>query len=167
MSSNGEPKSDPRVTAARRGDVDALEALLKTCSPSLRRRLTLDRVWQSTLDVDDVLQVTYLEVFLRASEMRAESLGDFHAWVARIATNNLTDAVRALSREKRPSPSRRIMRDDAGDSHSVLLEHLVATSHTASRSVVRREAREILMDAIRSLPKSYRHVVPVLPTGAS
>ena len=55
------------VSRAVTGDEDALTTLLRRHGPALRHKIapTIGTKWQNVLDADDILQVTYLEVFLR------------------------------------------------------------------------------------------------------
>jgi DNA-directed RNA polymerase specialized sigma24 family protein len=58
-----ERPDDEEVCAAVAGDGKALTALLRDCGPLVRQRLSISPVWQATLDLEDVMQVTYLEAF--------------------------------------------------------------------------------------------------------
>lgn len=158
-SGSGNGLTDEHVVLASRGDAEALGALLERYAGRIKLRLTIDSVWQSFLDVEDVMQVTYLESFLRMRELRARNLEQFEAWLARVAENNLRDALRELRRAKRPDPHRRVTRGPDDESHSRLLETIAATSHTASKSAAGRESRALVLAAVRQLPESYRKVV--------
>ena len=100
--------ADLRFDAAREGDTAALTSLLEEAGPQVRSTLELGARWQSALDLDDVMQVTYLEVCLRIEQFAGDSMPTFRAWMRRIAQNNLTAAIRGLSREKRPQPQQRV-----------------------------------------------------------
>ena len=150
---------DQLLARAVSGDSDALTSLLKFHGPSVRRRLSISPTWQSLLDVDDVMQVTYMEAFLRIRQHRGQTLDIFVAWLTRIAENNLRDAIKELTRAKRPNPRQRVKPVSADESVHVLLEELAATTATASRHVARCEAQSMLELAIRQLPDSYQKVV--------
>lgn len=60
---------DDTVSRAVGGDADALTTLLKTHGPGVRRRLSIDPVWRTSFDLDDVLQVTYTEAFLHIDQL--------------------------------------------------------------------------------------------------
>src|SRR5439155_22230002 len=115
--------------------------------------------WQSVLDVEDVMQVTYLEAFLRIRQLRVLDENTFVAWLTRVAENNLRDAVKELERDKRPDPRRRIQPMSSGDSFIALAELVGSTSTTASRFVAARETRVWLEAAIARLPAIYQPVV--------
>src|SRR5437868_1238158 len=97
---------DELLSRAVRGDLPALNNLLRTHGPRVRAGLNgkLERQWQSVLDLDDVMQVTYLEAFLRIDHFRSGQSAAFLTWLRQIAENNLRDAIKELKREKRPPP---------------------------------------------------------------
>jgi RNA polymerase sigma-70 factor (ECF subfamily) len=151
---------DPRVVAAAGGDAAALEALLREHGPRVEAGLTIDPRWARVLEPADVMQVTYLEAFLRVRGLRTRTSAGFLSWLAACAANNLRDAVRELSREKRPDAHRRATR--AGDSAQTLLAGLTAGAPTAGSVVAGREAVERLTAAVEALPASYARVVRAL-----
>ena len=98
------------LSAATAGDEEALTRLLARYGPQVRKTIAakIGNRWSSVLDADDVMQVTYLEAFLRIGYFSTSGTGSFNAWLARIARNNLLDAVKALERSKRPPPEKRV-----------------------------------------------------------
>lgn len=138
-----------------------MNALLGRWLPILRAHLSqaIDSRWQSMLDVDDVLQVTCLEAFLRIRQFEPRGNGAFQAWLLRIAENNLRDAVKELGRQKRPQPAAQVHRCGAGESWLTLVEGLAEASTTPSRDVARSERYEVLNTALRRMPPDYEHVV--------
>jgi RNA polymerase sigma-70 factor (ECF subfamily) len=71
------------LTRARRGDVDALEAVYHTYSPAV---FTLaSRLCGSVEDGEEVLQETFLEVVRRIGSFRGE--GAFGAWLRRVTVS--------------------------------------------------------------------------------
>lgn len=147
------------VAQAVKGDRDALVVLLQTHGPPLRQHLHINRTWQGCLDVDDVLQVTYLEAFLRIGELISREPAGFAAWLRTIAEHNLRDAIKELGRDKRANPRRRIRHLTPDESTVRLLERVASTSMTASRITVGNEARMALLEAIGQLPETYQQVV--------
>ncbi len=146
----------PRAIA---GQEQALTLLLKQVGPQLRAKLTIGRKWQAALDPADVLQVTYLEAFLRVRELNATTVAQFAAWITRIAENNLRDAIKELSRQKRPDPARRVQPAARADSHVMLLENVGWTSTTPSRVAAVDEARQALNSTMARLPELYQQVI--------
>ena len=148
------------LTKASHGDDDAMATLLQKYGPQVRRRITgriADR-FRSAFDEDDVMQVTYLEAFLRTDGFAPKGIGGFVAWLTRIAENNLRDAVKELQRAKRPPRERRVTAV-SDDSYVSLLETLGNTTTTASRHAQEHEAKSILESCLRQLPPDYRKVV--------
>lgn len=147
------------LNAAVAGDADALTALLHRHGPEVRRRLYIAAVWRAALDAADVMQVTYLEAFLRIEQLQARTTDGFVAWLTRLAQNNLQDAIKELERQKRPDPGQRLQCAQRGDCGSSLLDALNATTHTPSRSAARHESQQALETALTQLPPAYAQVV--------
>ena len=161
----GLTQGDELVERSVGGDRQALVELLEFVGPRIRGGLHIDPVWRASVDADDVMQTTYLEVFLRIDQLELRTVAAFRRWVGTMAENNLRDAVKALTRAKRPDPRRQVAGEGRapagtrGDSTVALLDQLGAISHTASRDAIAREAERLLRDALEQLPSSYRHVV--------
>lgn len=156
------PVIDPSLfQQAVEGDAAALRVLLENFGGEVRKRIKgrIEKRWQASLDEDDVMQVTYLEAFLHIDQLTARDPISFLAWLTRIAENALRDAVRGLSRHKRPDPARRIMAIDGVDSYIGLLECLGVTTTTPSREVARRDTEAILETAIGRLPDAYKTAI--------
>jgi RNA polymerase sigma-70 factor (subfamily 1) len=151
------------VARATGGDADALAALLAQFGPAVRHRLVgrIGQAWRSVLDEDDVMQVTYLEAFLRIRSFRprGEAGASFQAWLAQVAENNLRDAVRGLERAKRPDPRRRVTGGVSQESYVSLVEMLGMTSTTPSRQAAGHEAADAIEAALAQLPADYRTVI--------
>jgi RNA polymerase sigma-70 factor (ECF subfamily) len=152
------------LNAAVGGDAEALRELLKRFGPRVRQTLRgkPGRKWQSILDEDDVMQVTYLEAFLHLDQLQTREPAGFQAWLARIAENVLRDACKALERQKRPNPSRRVANHTRDDSCALLLEQLVGGSLTPSRAAARLENGRLVLRAIENLPPDYGVAVEMM-----
>lgn len=151
---------DSLTTAAVGGDEQALAQLLERHEEELRRRVAakIGPVYQASIDAADVLQVTYIEVFLQIREFEPGKPGTFLGWLTRIAENNLLDAIRAEERRKRPSPHDRVS-INGGDSCFDLWMSLTGTGTTPSAHAARGEAKNLLDAAIGRLPPDYQAVV--------
>lgn len=149
------------LAAAINGDSVALSTLIERHAGELRRRMSgrISPLWQNVLDVDDILQVTFMEAFMRIGQFTPARDGSLMAWLTRIAENNLKDAVKELSRAKRPPPDRRVGDQVADDSFASFLDHLAQTSATPSRVVRWQEARGMLEKALSRLPADYQTVI--------
>jgi RNA polymerase sigma-70 factor (subfamily 1) len=150
---------DSLLECATRGEAAALSTLLKRHGPEVARKLKVGDKWRSVLDPDDVMQITYVEAFLRIGEFRPRGPKSFRSWLRQIAANNLRDAIRGFSRDKRPPPKLRLDAPGTEDSVAALYELLGVTSTTPSRVVEREEAVAMLESAIRELPRDYATVV--------
>ena len=148
-----------RIKDARAGDADALTALLKEFGPRIESSVRIDPKWRSVLDVEDVMQVTYLEAFLQIKQLNASTVASFVAWLRTIGENNVRSAVAGLNSSKRPDPARRVTPRNADESMLALLEAVAVATTTPSRKVARKEASKWLNEAVRRLPESYRQVV--------
>lgn len=148
-----------RVERAVGGDKDALEELLRELEPELRARIRVQPVWRRSIEVDDIVQVTCLEAFLRIGTLQQRTRAGLASWLARIAANNLRDAVRALEADKRPDAHRRVTHAPGGQSARTLLGAVIGTDATAGGRAALEEQLERLRGAIEKLPRSYRTVV--------
>ena len=153
---------DPRIAAAVHGDRDALAALLHEHGAEVRRRIAAETPadLSATFDIDDVMQITYLEAFLRIGRFDPPRTAEFVAWLTRIARNNLIDALRELRAAKRPPPARRQYGPAEAELSSVaFLEGLGWTSTTPSRQAAAGEMHAELRAALGRLPPDYRRVI--------
>ncbi len=147
------------LASATSRDSAALGTLLERYGPQVREGISIARKWRSVLSVDDVMQVTYLEAFLRIGSFVPTGGCSFLAWIRLIAANNLRDAVKELGRAKRPPPERRIKAPTSEDSFDALIECVGGTKTTPSRGAARDEAHRSLVNAIDGLPEDYQQVV--------
>ena len=149
------------VAAAVGGDEDALTELLNTFGTIVRDRLKgkIGQQWKSSLDEDDVMQVSYLEAFLLIQQFKPRGPGSFLAWLSQVAENNLRDALRGLQAAKRPNPKNRVQVTGGTDSYVGLVEMLGTTEATPSRAAAKDEAASLLEVALGALPPDYERVV--------
>ncbi|HOW73847.1 MAG TPA: RNA polymerase sigma factor [Phycisphaerae bacterium] len=147
------------ISRAVQGDQDALSRLLESCSPRLANSMAsrIGGSWRPALDLEDVMQVTLLEAFLRIEQCRAREMGSFMAWLTRIAENNLRDAIRELEQARRRIP--RAEPAPGANSSLDLFNLLTAASSSPSRQAGRDEIRVILDAAVQRLPPAYEQVV--------
>lgn len=149
------------LSKARAGDRDCLVSLLDHLGAEVRRRIEpkISPRQRSSLDADDVMQVTYLEAVLQFGGFRDGGVSALRAWLTRLAQNNLIDAIRALEAAKRSSPSQRVSAAPGQDSALVLVELLGATYTTPSRAAARREADSFIEQALAKIPSDYADVI--------
>lgn len=152
---------DQLVSQAVAGDVDSLSELLARHDRPLRERLggKIGKPYRGAFDEDDVLQITYLEAFLRIGVFTPNGPGSFLAWLTRIAENNLRDAIRELQRHKRPPRLRAEAPAAEADSYDGLLASLSDSASSASRVLSRQEIKDLVESAISRLPPDYQKVI--------
>jgi RNA polymerase sigma-70 factor, ECF subfamily len=155
-----QPSEKQLVASAVGGDEDALTELLRQFGPNIRAQIqaTLSEKWRSVLDADDIMQVTYLEAFLRIDRFEPRGEGSFAGWLSQIAKNNMRDAIDELSRMKRPNPENRVI-GSSDESAVALFEQLGCTTTTPSRNAGRREVAQAVESAIGGLPDDYANVI--------
>lgn len=157
-----------QLSAAIKGDRAALAAVLKAVGPGVRARIEpqIGVVWRPFFDVDDVMQVTYLEAFLSIGRFtdRGRGRGAFVAWLTQMASNNLRDAVKELERAKRPDPHKQIRSAGergrgAGESRTALVDLLGVSNATPSQHMAQGEIHAAIERALQQLPPDYAQVI--------
>ncbi len=153
--------SSKLIELARNGDQSALVDLLESHAVQVANRIRpqIGAQWQSMVQVDDVMQVTFLEAFLQFSRFRGEDDRSLVAWLSRIATNNLQDAIRGLQRDKRPPPSKRQHAAASEDTYLSLVEQMGADTTTISSKAAREEVQRLMDGALKQLPDDYATVI--------
>lgn len=148
------------VNKVRNGDADALRQLLKEITSPLRARLgpKITPEFQSKLDVEDVLQVTFIEVHLKLARFEDRGEGSFLAWVTTLAENNLRDAKRGLRGESAP-PIVKQVDSQSGDPFATLYATMTGCEVTPTRAAEAEEIRRMVREAIAGLPPDYATVV--------
>lgn len=149
------------LSRAGAGDSEALRTLLESHGRQVWAAIDRDigPAWQALIDADDVMQVTYMEAFLHAGDIRANNTAGFLNWLHNVAANNLRDAIKELGRKKRPSPAMRVGGGAKDQSYATLVELLGADSSTPSRHVAREEAAAAINAALARMPADYAEVV--------
>jgi RNA polymerase sigma factor (sigma-70 family) len=149
------------LNRARAGDERALSTLLQACAGCVRARFAeaIPGRWADQINMDDLLQQTYLDAFLSIRRFSESTRDAFVAWLCTIAKRNLLDAVRALEADKRGGSRRTVSLDAADDRLEPLLDQVTAVSLTPSRFAARNEAVARLREAVAALPAPHRDVV--------
>ncbi len=148
---------DELVTRATQGDTAALRALLERYGLPIRNDLKISAKWNGVVDADDVMQVTYLEAFLRIGDFQPTGPDAFRSWLRRIAENNLRDAIKGLERQKRPH--KRVEGLPGAESYTALVDQPAGTTTTPSRRAAAHELQEIVEAALKDLPRDYAEVL--------
>jgi RNA polymerase sigma factor (sigma-70 family) len=152
--------NDRLVERAMEGDQTALVDLLEAVGGRVRARIgpKIGPHLRSSLDEDDVMQVTYLEVVTRFSSFKGGGASGFVAWMAKLAENNLIDAVRMLEAAKRPNPKNRVAdrrETDEDSTASALIDLVGVTVTTPSRAAAAEEIKTALAAVLAKLPADY------------
>ncbi len=152
------PDESQQLRRAILGDADALAALLEHHGPGVMSGLSIASKWQSIVTPEDVMQVTYLEAFIRITDFVPCAPSAFRAWLDRIAENNLRDAIKELSRAKRPQPDNRITSPN-DQSYVDLLQGIAGPGATPSGQVAVKEAISHVEAALATMPEDYERVL--------
>jgi RNA polymerase sigma-70 factor (ECF subfamily) len=146
------------LARASTGDTSALEELLVRHGPTIRAHLDINAKWRAVLEPDDVMQVAYLEAILDFSDFRGDA-DAFPAWLRSIARHALQDAIRELSRRKRPGPDDRLEPPEGVDPVVWLHAQATAGATTPSGHFARAELLDLLVAEIDALPDHYAEVL--------
>jgi len=160
--STGEDRQE-LVALAISGNRRALQELLLAYASRLSRRISakLPRRLQGILDMEDVLNATYLQVFRGIATLEQTSEVAFYAWLKTIADNQLQDMLRSLQRKKRGGDRRQVRAAPATDASSMgdFVELLSGREHIPDKSVARREAVYAVQVGIAALPNDQREAI--------
>jgi RNA polymerase sigma-70 factor (ECF subfamily) len=140
--------------------VPALESLLVSRHDQLLRYIerNLPANLQAKVSAEDLLQMTYLQVFKAIGSFESKGPGAFFAWVKMIANRKLIDAARSNHHEKRARQS-----PDNGSgslsSYDNLLNKIAQTGAGAGTVAMTDELRGAFHVALANLPEHYRTIV--------
>lgn len=115
---------------------------------------------QAVVDVDDILQQTFIDVFRDIRQCEAVGEREFRAWLRTIADHRLADALKSHRRKKRGGDFRKIdQRRGSSSSYWGLLDVLSGDESTPSSRAAKKEAVHTLEVAVAALPETYRQVI--------
>jgi len=149
------------LAKATGGDQMAMIELLRRHGPTVRSRIAtkISPIWQSMIEPDDVLQVTYVEAVMDIGRFQPRHEGSFLAWLTLLAENNLRDAIKELDRAKRPSPRKRVESGPSDESYVALVELMGVTLTTPSIQAAKGEIKTALDAALDRMPPDYARVI--------
>ena len=151
------------VGQAKTGDKLALESLLMAFANELSTHVTgrIPPTLSATLDAEDVMQDTFLQVHLKIERLRECSLPAFRAWLKAIADIALLRQIKKHGRIKRGGQFRRVHGavDSVTGSIVDLIDKLPAETATASADLAMGEAITALQIGIAGLPPQQRRAV--------
>ncbi len=151
------------IDRAVEGDRAALERLMLDYYEVLARQIDqrMPPSLRSVLAPDDLVQMTYTQVFVNISCYERREEATFLSWLIAIAENRLRDCIRAQRRKKRGG-GRTPISAAAGDQESRagnLLDAIAGAGNTPSESLARREGMQAIQIAVAGLPDDYRQAV--------
>ncbi len=150
VNTRGTGKAEAALLAeARAGKYEAFEELVNRYERKIYR-LALNLTGNPE-DAEDVLQETFLKAFEHLPEFREDSR--FYTWIVRIAINE------GLMKLRRRRASKEVAAEDAtGDDGEVLPREFSDWRPNPEQIYARKELQEILQNAARALPVTFRTV---------
>lgn len=150
---------DRWVCQAVAGDPISLEKLLFHSLPEIRDLVysRLPAELRVKVDIDDVLQLTLTQIFLKLNTLTGRNGRAFLAWVATVAEHQIADCLRHAQRLKRGGGRRQISTQTPGEQSWI--ESLLADESTASTKLSREETYHALHVALAELPADHHRVL--------
>ncbi len=148
------------VLAAQEGDDVAVQHLFERYYPRVERivRARLGRHLRARVEVEDILQETFLNAVLRLDEFEMRSESAFLDWLAVLSLRQINRAAEHWGREKR-DPRRLVAIDAPDDAISRRVRELTARVSGPLTKSIRGERRRGLEDALDALEESQREVI--------
>lgn len=106
------------------------------------------------MEVDDVVQETFLRAFQEFNRFTYESPGSFFRWLSAIAEHVIIDKARYYGREKRKAEEVLRLRSPSNPGGPEPVD-----SSTPSRRLSKREDIEQLLRSLDALPEDYRQAI--------
>jgi RNA polymerase sigma-70 factor (subfamily 1) len=144
------------IDRAKEGDQEAFSLLFE----KHRRRLAVlihykfGPEMRDGVEVDDVLQETFLKAFRDIGSFTYRAPGSFMRWLSRIADHTVTDLARYRARQRRGPGEYVRLRSESNPKGPE-----PADSRTPSRVLTESEAVLALMKRLDALPEDYRQAI--------
>jgi RNA polymerase sigma-70 factor (ECF subfamily) len=123
---------------------------------ALLARLQLPPRLRSKLDSSDIVQQTLLKATQNLGQFRGQSDGEWAAWLRRILTNTLVDAVRQFKGPKHDVRLERSLEASIADSSARLNALLAGSATSPSQQLLKEERLVRLAAALAELPEDQR-----------
>jgi RNA polymerase sigma-70 factor (ECF subfamily) len=156
--------SQPDVTESlldgvRRGDANALAALLDYYRPRLRQmvRLRMDHQVATRVDPSDVIQEVYLDAQRQIDAYLHEPKVTFYVWLRGLAGQRLSNVHRDHLRAQRRSARREVSLP--AESSMLLARQLLAGGTSPSLALAKKELRRRVQQALGELRPEDRDVI--------
>jgi RNA polymerase sigma-70 factor (ECF subfamily) len=140
----------------RAGDEAAFSTLFWKYSPrlSILIHYKLSPEMRNRVEVDDILQETFLAASRQLETFTYRKPGSFMSWISRIADHVIVDTARHHGRQKR-HPTEFVRLKTASNPRGAE----AADSATPSRILAGRERVQQVLERLNTLPEDYRQVV--------
>jgi RNA polymerase sigma-70 factor, ECF subfamily len=162
MTGRDDPDPGYLLVLAKAGNGPALGQLLERYGNhlSLLIRLQLGRRLRGKVDVEDLLQETFLGAYRGIALFRGSTERELLAWLRQILAGTLANAVRHhYGTQSRDPRLERERADDLDRSSRALDRGLISPVSSPSHQASRREQAVLLSDALQKLPEDYREVI--------
>lgn len=145
------------------GNQVALTILLTESEGRLRNRLgpRIPAKLRSTLDIDDLLQEIYADVFRHIKKFEPSHEDSFDRWIATIGLRRLRTEIRRRRAAKRGGDrvAMQRARADVDESTVTLLKLMESSDRSPSKTAAGREAVVAVQAALEVLPENYQAAV--------
>ena len=122
-------------------------------------RIQLPARLQAKLDASDLIQQAFLEAHQAHAALVGRSDGELAAFLRRVLTNNLADAVRKYTAAGRDVKRERSLQAEFAQSSARLEARLAGADSSPSARAIREEELLRLADALALLPADQRRAV--------
>jgi RNA polymerase sigma-70 factor, ECF subfamily len=139
----------PLLERARKGDLTAFTQLLEKYEGKIFRLAR--HITNSQEDAEDVLQETFLKAYEHLGDFQGNS--KFYTWIVRIAVNESLMKLRKRKSDRSVSLDEQI---DTGE--DVIAREIAVWEDNPEDQYSQTELREILDQAVKSLPPIFRSV---------
>jgi RNA polymerase sigma-70 factor (ECF subfamily) len=140
----------------RAGDESAFSAIFQRYSPRLTVLIhyKLSAEMRNHVEVDDILQETFLAASRQLDKFTYRNPGSFMSWISRIADHVIVDTARYHGRQKRHPGEFVRLRTESNPQGAEAID-----SVTPSRILARKERLQQVLKRLDTLPEDYRRVI--------
>jgi RNA polymerase sigma-70 factor (ECF subfamily) len=114
---------------------------------------------QNKIDASDLVQQTMMDAHAKRGQFRGSTDAERAAWLRKILTGNLADALRHQHRAKRDVARNRSLEAEIDGSFHRAESWLAASQSSPSQHVTKKEELLRLADALTKLPEAQRDAV--------